>query len=123
MVTLGVFIILILLLIIISLLSTIEKRQIEIVNCLNNVVDAVGKLNTTIINNDSIIMDNFKEVISKAVVLDSKQTSMKDMVDSIAKGLDVYQTKTMNAISFISRTSNKPRRSNKIHKPRNTSTK
>lgn len=107
MTALGVLIILILLLVLLPILLAIKKHQKKNIECLEIAADAIEKFNANITTIEGDISNNFREVIAKTVVLDSKQTSIKDMLDAISKGIEVQHGKTLSAISFITRTASK----------------
>lgn len=120
MMALGVFIVTIMLLVIVMLFLHLKKKQSRILDCVESVVDAIKKLNTTVATSDEVIMNNFKEISSKTVIIDSKQTSIKDMLDTIAKGIEVYSAKTMSIISSSKPKPHKRAYPNKPRSERNT---
>lgn len=99
-------------LILIPLVLSIQRKQKTITDCLEQTGEAIASFNETASKMQEYIMLNFKEVLSKSVVIDSKQVSINDMLKDITQGLEVYHTKTVDAI--VGKTApNKTRRSNK----------
>jgi hypothetical protein len=107
MTTLGVFILIILLLVIIPMLISIRKRQSKINLCITSIEEAIAKLNENAVLTHELLVLNFKDVVSKLVILDSKQMSVKDLTKDIAQMLSTYHGNTINAIKELTKRPNK----------------
>lgn len=119
MTTLGVFIILLILLVLVPMLISIRKRQTKITTALADIQEAIAKLNENAIATHELLVLNFKDVVSKIVILDSKQMSVKDITKDIAQMLSTYHGNTIVAIKELTKPANKPTRGTKIARKRN----
>lgn len=122
MTTLGVFIIILIILVLLPLMMSIKKTQKEVMTSITKLTNVVDSFNDVVVDKTCDIHNNFKEIITKSIVIDSKQTSIKDMLDTFTKGLEVYHNNTIKAISAIRKTPNKPQRRYKPRKQDNTPT-
>lgn len=74
------------------------KQQKVNVTSINNIIEAIKNLDNNVVLSNNIIHDNFKDIISKSVVIDTKQDSIKDTVDQIIKGIILYHAETLDII-------------------------
>lgn len=96
---LGVFIAILILLVILPLAIVIYRKQRKTLEILGDTKSAIGDLNETMNNIHNLISTNFVDILSKAVVLDSRQLSIVDLIKGVTDNLSIYHTKTVDAVS------------------------
>lgn len=106
MTTLGIIIILLLLLVLLPILLKIRSEQKRNIQCLNEATEAIERFNSNIANIEVMINNNFKDMFGKTNVIDSRQISIKDVIEVLGSTMENYQTKVINAINASNRITN-----------------
>lgn len=114
--SIGVIILLVILFIVLPILILLRRQQRYNKESLAKLADAIEDFNKNITVMDGNINSNFKEIFAKKLVTDTKHESVKTAIETLGKGMDIYHTKTLDAIGFIRKTANRGRRRNKTPK-------